>query len=88
MNPPPQWLPPDWVIRAFESIGFSCTKRRWAYVFRRGDIIFVFPALMAGFDVFFLFRNAKVHGIDRELWNALIAEEDGGTGGDEPPPAA
>ena len=81
MNPPPQWLPTDWVVRAFESMGFEWRSRRWAHAFARGDVIFVFPEVPPyGFDVFHLFRNAKVHGIDVELWTALVNQED-------PPPS-
>ena len=73
-------------MRAFTSIGFSCTPRRWSWSFVRDDTIFVFPEVRPhGFDVFHLFRNAKVHGIDGELWNALIKEENDE---DDPAPAA
>ena len=86
MNPPPQWIPTDWALRAFTSMGFSERRHDWAYTFKRGDIILAFPEFEPhGFDVFHLFRTAKVNGIDQELWRAFVEEEKGENG---PPPAA
>lgn len=76
-HPPPQWVPTDWALRAFESMGFSVQRKQSAYVFKRDETMLPFPEYGShGFDVFHLFRTAKVHGIAVELWVALMEEED------------